>query len=123
MERAFRPPREIEDQYHASRSFAPVVVELPPIAHQYSAGQAATLAWMTGRGPASLTFGETAEMAGPYSVQRLEQWAQELLARRDDAIFPRPYVIGVEYVCRWVQRSTELEPFPGDANRLNSAEA
>jgi hypothetical protein len=107
-----RSSAEIDRQYVASQAFAPEVVDLPPIPHQYSAGQAAALAWLAGHGPAPLTYGATAVMSGPHSVQRTRCWATELMERPDDDLFPRPYVIGVEYVCRWAQRAIDRPPFP-----------
>jgi hypothetical protein len=109
---AFRSPEEIDTQFVASRLFAPAVATMPRISHQYTAGQAAALAWLVRRGPAPLTFGATAPVSGPSSVQRLTSWAHELMARPGDSLFPCAYVIGVEQVCRWVQRLTDLAPFP-----------
>lgn len=106
-----RSAQEVQQQYEAAQAFAPAVFDLSPVPHQYSAGQAAALAWLNRSGPAPLTFGVTGEVGGAYSVQRLEEWASELL-ERDGGLFPRPYVIGVNHVCRWVQRTTDVVPFP-----------
>ena len=109
-----RSPEEIRAQYEAARAFAGEVTRMMPISHQYTAGQAAALAWLLEQGPSPLSFDSLAtDDPSPGAVARLSERARQLMdgAERDQ-LFPAAYVMGVDYVCEWVQGRTDMLPIP-----------
>lgn len=118
-----RAPEEIRAQYEAARAFAGEVTRMMPTSHQYTAGQAAALAWLLEQGPAPLTYemlaadppaaDPAAEQSSPEAVQRLSERARQLMDGTErNELFPAAYVMGVAYVCEWVRGRTDVLPIP-----------
>jgi hypothetical protein len=128
--RPLRAPKEIRAQHEAAQAFATEVVAMAPTSHQYTAGQAAALAWLTADGPSplmydpALTYDPAPSAPTAAAVRDLAARAAAMLSDRAVAAdrvpaghatpFPPAYVMGVEYVCHWVQRGTEIAPIPAD---------
>jgi hypothetical protein len=113
-----RSPEEIRAQYEAARAFAGEVTRMLPTSHQYTAGQAAALAWLLDQGPPPLTFAPASALGepvgedpSPEAIARLSARARELMDGRNE-LFPPAYAMGVDYVCEWVQGRTEMLPIP-----------
>jgi hypothetical protein len=109
-----RPRREIEAQWAAALAYADTVADLGQASHQYTAGQAATLAWLLGRAAEPLTFRPAEGRPTPDQVLALEQYARRLATGvpGEEMSSSRPYAVGVEYVCRWVRRADIAHPIP-----------
>lgn len=123
-----RAPEEIRAQHEAARAFAGEVTRMMPTSHQYTAGQAAALAWLLEQGPTPLTYdalaaeppaieppaaGPAAEGPSPDEVRRLAERARRLMDGTErDELFPPAYVMGVDYVCEWVRGRTDVLPIP-----------
>jgi hypothetical protein len=109
-----RPRRQIEDQWSAALAYAGTVADLGQASHQYTAGQAATLAWLLGRAAEPLTFRAADGRPGPAQVAELERYARRLATGvpGEEVSSSRPYAVGVEYVCRWARRVDVALPIP-----------
>jgi hypothetical protein len=131
-----RPPGEIQRQLDAAHAYAPVVAGLEPTSHRYTAGQAATLAWLVGLAgdplptnpgvwpTVSLDIEGTIATAAPTAadVRRLKRQTRGFLGNTrvlpenvDDPdpaeVLSHSYVAGVAHVCDWALRYTPTPPF------------
>jgi hypothetical protein len=131
--RSLRPPREIQRQLDAARAYAPVVVGLEPTSHRYTAGQAATLAWLVGVAgdplptnpgvwpTVSRDMEQASGTAAPTAadVRRLKRQTNGFLGSgrvvpgngEGPGVLNHPYLMGVAHVCDWVLRDTPTPPF------------
>jgi hypothetical protein len=135
--RSLRGPAEIQQQFDAARAYAPAVAELAETSHRYTAGQAATLAWLVGLAGDPLPTNPQAWPAvsldsegaaargapGAAEVRRLRGQTRSLLGGTRAAPGPRgpeptevlnpAYVMGVAHVCEWALGHTAVAPFRG----------
>lgn len=114
-----RPRREIEAQWNAALAYSETVADLEQASHQYTAGQAATLAWLLGRAAEPLTFRASKGRPTPAQVAELQQYARRLATGvpGQELASSRQYAVGVEYVCRWVRGDDVAHPIPAPARK------
>jgi hypothetical protein len=126
----------LQEQFEAARAYAPEVARLDRTSHRYTAGQAATLAWLLGLAGDPLpinatcwpiTAGANEEMFRPTErklpeVRRLEQQTRGFVTADgndrvlsdgpgDAMLMSRPYALGVMHTCQWALGATECAPF------------